>query len=159
MADRPWQSRHGWPVSANLMELVPGNSPDALELMAEQRMQEPLNREMLVHFSLELYLNRTSDLYAALHLTMKGGQDKEKAALAMIKQLALRELITYNFGDRPEQFIVVFWSPSIGDLNETIADLEKSGTFEEVCPNLILDARYYEGARAMTPPMQGKTPK
>lgn len=43
-----WQWRHGAPLSANLMDLVPGNSPDALELRAEQRMQEPLNREMLV---------------------------------------------------------------------------------------------------------------
>lgn len=43
-----WQWRHGAPLSANLMELVPGNTPDALELQAEQRMHEPLNREMLV---------------------------------------------------------------------------------------------------------------
>ncbi|WP_445180053.1 MMPL family transporter [Pseudomonas sp. McL0111] len=43
-----WQWRHGAPLSANLMELVPGTSPDSLELRAEQRMQEPLNREMLV---------------------------------------------------------------------------------------------------------------
>ncbi|WP_204126959.1 MMPL family transporter [Pseudomonas ogarae] len=43
-----WQWRNGAPLSANLMELVPGTSPDALELIAEQRMQEPLNREVLV---------------------------------------------------------------------------------------------------------------
>ncbi|VEF07345.1 membrane protein [Pseudomonas fluorescens] len=43
-----WQWRDGSPLSANLMELVPGTNPDALELRAEQRMQEPLNREMLV---------------------------------------------------------------------------------------------------------------
>ena len=43
-----WQWRHGAPLSANLMELVPGDAPDALQLRAEQRMQEPLNREMLV---------------------------------------------------------------------------------------------------------------
>ncbi|MGN8345443.1 MMPL family transporter [Pseudomonas sp. SMV71] len=43
-----WQWRQGAPLSANLMELVPGTSPDALELVAEQRMQEPLNREVLV---------------------------------------------------------------------------------------------------------------
>ncbi|MEN5151079.1 MMPL family transporter [Pseudomonas orientalis] len=43
-----WQWRHGAPLSANLMELVPGSTPDALEMQAEQRMQEPLNREMLV---------------------------------------------------------------------------------------------------------------
>ncbi|WLG90894.1 MMPL family transporter [Pseudomonas cucumis] len=43
-----WQWRDSAPLSANLMELVPGTAPDALELRAEQRMQEPLNREMLV---------------------------------------------------------------------------------------------------------------
>ncbi|WP_347903467.1 MMPL family transporter [Pseudomonas purpurea] len=43
-----WQWRDGAPLSANLMELVPGTAPDPLELRAEQRMQEPLNREMLV---------------------------------------------------------------------------------------------------------------
>ncbi|CAI8940229.1 putative exporter [Pseudomonas sp. IT-196MI5] len=43
-----WQWRDAAPLSANLMELVPGTAPDALELRAEQRMQEPLNREMLV---------------------------------------------------------------------------------------------------------------
>ncbi|MDT8907763.1 MULTISPECIES: MMPL family transporter [Pseudomonas] len=43
-----WQWRNGAPLSANLMELVPGTTPDALELIAERRMQEPLNREVLV---------------------------------------------------------------------------------------------------------------
>lgn len=43
-----WQWRGAAPLSANLMELVPGTAPDALELRAEQRIQEPLNREMLV---------------------------------------------------------------------------------------------------------------
>lgn len=43
-----WQWRDAAPLSANLMDLVPGTAPDALELRAEQRMQEPLNREMLV---------------------------------------------------------------------------------------------------------------
>ncbi|WP_248738582.1 MMPL family transporter [Pseudomonas sp. MWU12-2029] len=43
-----WQWRDGAPLSANLMELVPGTHPDAVEQRAEQRMQEPLNREMLV---------------------------------------------------------------------------------------------------------------
>ena len=31
-----WQWRHGAPLSANLMDLVPGDAPDALELSAEQ---------------------------------------------------------------------------------------------------------------------------
>lgn len=43
-----WQWRGAAPLSANLMDLAPGTAPDALELRAEQRMQEPLNREMLV---------------------------------------------------------------------------------------------------------------
>ncbi|WP_409300630.1 MMPL family transporter [Pseudomonas sp. KCJK8993] len=48
LATAAWQWRHGAPLSADLMELVPGTAPDALELQAEQRMQEPLNREILV---------------------------------------------------------------------------------------------------------------
>lgn len=43
-----WQWHDGAPVSANLMELVPGSAQDPLEQRAEQRMQEPLNRELLV---------------------------------------------------------------------------------------------------------------
>lgn len=43
-----WQWHAGAPLSANLMDLVPGSSPDALESSAEQRIQEPLNREILV---------------------------------------------------------------------------------------------------------------
>ncbi len=63
-----WQWRNGAPLSANLMELVPGSTPDALELQAEQRMQEPLNREMLV---------------------LVGHADRQQA-LAMAQQLAER---------------------------------------------------------------------
>ena len=43
-----WQWRAGAPVSANLLELVPSGTPDALEQLAEKRMQEPLNRELVV---------------------------------------------------------------------------------------------------------------
>ena len=157
-----------YPMDVKLVNALSKDSRRPITELAEElgvaprtvrRHIDRLNREMLVHFSLEFYLNRTSDLFTALHLTVKGGQDREKAALAMIKQLALREIITYNFGDRPDRFIVVFWSPSIGDLNETIADLEKSGMFEDVCPNLILDARYYEGTRSLAPTVRGKAPK
>ncbi len=42
------QWRAGPPLSANLMELVPGAVQDPLQQRAEQRMQEPLNRELLV---------------------------------------------------------------------------------------------------------------
>ncbi|WP_028695672.1 MMPL family transporter [Pseudomonas cremoricolorata] len=43
-----WQWHAGAPVSADLMTLVPGDSHDPLVQRAEQRMQEPLNRELLV---------------------------------------------------------------------------------------------------------------
>ena len=43
-----WQWRDGPPLSADLMTLVPGAAHDPLVERAEQRMQEPLNRELLV---------------------------------------------------------------------------------------------------------------
>ncbi|MGV2864502.1 MMPL family transporter [Achromobacter sp. AGC39] len=42
-----WQCRHGWPVSANLMELVPHTRADATRQLAEARIQEPLSRQLL----------------------------------------------------------------------------------------------------------------
>jgi len=43
-----WQWRGAAPLSTDLLELVPGGSRDALQKQAEQRMQEPLNRELIV---------------------------------------------------------------------------------------------------------------
>ncbi|MBV6289178.1 MMPL family transporter [Pseudomonas aegrilactucae] len=43
-----WQWHSGAPLSADLMTLVPGATQDPLVQRAEQRMQAPLNREMLV---------------------------------------------------------------------------------------------------------------
>lgn len=43
-----WQWHRGAPLSADLMSLVPGATQDPLVKRAEQRMQEPLNRELLV---------------------------------------------------------------------------------------------------------------
>lgn len=42
-----WQCRHGWPVSANLMELVPQATADATRQLAETRIQEPLSRQLV----------------------------------------------------------------------------------------------------------------
>lgn len=42
-----WQCRHGWPVSANLMELVPHARADATRQLAETRIQQPLSRQLL----------------------------------------------------------------------------------------------------------------
>lgn len=43
-----WQWRDGPPVSASMLALLPAGSCDALVQQAEQRMQEPLNREVLL---------------------------------------------------------------------------------------------------------------
>ena len=43
-----WQWQRAAPLSADLMTLVPGATEDPLLKRAEQRMQEPLNRELLV---------------------------------------------------------------------------------------------------------------
>lgn len=48
MALAGWQWTRGPALSADLMTLVPGATEDPLVKRAEQRMQEPLNREMLV---------------------------------------------------------------------------------------------------------------
>ncbi len=43
-----WQWRNGPPVSANLLQLLPSGAPGELEQLAEQRMQEPLNRDLML---------------------------------------------------------------------------------------------------------------
>ncbi len=42
-----WQCRNGWPVSANLMDLVPHAGNDATRQLAEARIQEPLSRQII----------------------------------------------------------------------------------------------------------------
>ncbi|MCU1749027.1 MMPL family transporter [Pseudomonas sp. 6D_7.1_Bac1] len=69
-----WQWHDGAPLSANLMDLVPGTAPDALELKAEQRMQEPLNREMLV-------LVGHTDRQQAIAMTQKLGEQWQASGL------------------------------------------------------------------------------
>ncbi|PTQ68656.1 MMPL family transporter [Pseudomonas sp. GV071] len=46
-----WQWRAGAPVSANLLELVPSDTPDPLEQRAEKIIAEPLNRELVLLIS------------------------------------------------------------------------------------------------------------
>ena len=48
-----WQWRNGPPVAASMLDLLPEGAGDALVLQAEQRMQEPLNRDLmlLIHHS------------------------------------------------------------------------------------------------------------
>lgn len=42
-----WQCRNGWPVSGNLMDLVPQAGKDATRQLAEARIQEPLSRQII----------------------------------------------------------------------------------------------------------------
>ena len=43
-----WQWRNGPPIAADMLALLPAGSGDALVQQAEQRMQEPLNRDLLL---------------------------------------------------------------------------------------------------------------
>jgi predicted exporter len=43
-----WQWRNGPPVSANLLQLLPSGAPGELEQLAEKRVQEPLNRDLML---------------------------------------------------------------------------------------------------------------
>jgi predicted exporter len=43
-----WQWRNGPPVAADMLALLPAGSGDTLVKQAEQRMQEPLNRDLLL---------------------------------------------------------------------------------------------------------------
>ncbi len=69
-----WQWRNGPPVSANLLELVPTDAPDALEQLAEQRMQEPLNRELVV-------LIRHTNSQRAIAMAAELGSDWQASGL------------------------------------------------------------------------------
>ncbi len=43
-----WQWRNGPPISANLLQLLPSGAPGELEQLAEQRVQAPLNRDLML---------------------------------------------------------------------------------------------------------------
>ncbi|WP_256665234.1 MMPL family transporter [Pseudomonas sp. SLFW] len=103
-----WQWRGGAPLSANLMELVPGSSPDALELRAEQRIQEPLNREMLVlvgHADQEQAIalaRRISEQWQASGLFEKVQWNLQADLPALREQLLKGRLSMLSNSDRTE---------------------------------------------------------
>ncbi len=110
-----------------------------------------LMKGMLIHFAYEWYPQRSGDIISAIHLNIKDGQDPEKVAVALVRRLSTREIITYNFSDHPDTIISLVWSPSIHELNELVVELERDGVFKEVVPRVILDARYYEGIKGSIP--------
>jgi predicted exporter len=42
-----WQCRHGWPVSSSLLDLIPAAQGDAMQQRADDRIQEPLQRQVI----------------------------------------------------------------------------------------------------------------
>ena len=103
-----WQWHAGAPLSANLMELVPGNNPDVLELRAERRIQEPLNREMLVlvgspdkQQAIEL-AHRISDEWQASGLFEKVQWNLQADLPALRQQLLQGRLAMLSDSDRSE---------------------------------------------------------
>jgi predicted exporter len=42
-----WECRHGWPVSASLLDLIPSAQGDAVQQRADARIQEPLQRQVI----------------------------------------------------------------------------------------------------------------
>jgi DNA-binding Lrp family transcriptional regulator len=110
-----------------------------------------LMKSMLVHFAYEWYPQRSGDIISAIHLNIREGQDPKKVAVALVRRLSTREIITYNFSDRPETIISMVWSPSIHELNNLVLELERDRIFKEVVPRVVLDARYYEGIKGSIP--------
>lgn len=152
-----------YPMDVRIIEALKDNARKPVTELARElgvaprtvtRHIDRLMREQLVHFSIDFHAESSSDLFSALHLRVKKGQDREKVGVAIVKRLAAREVITYYFGDKPDQMIVVFWSPSIREIDEIVADLERSEVFEDVSPNLIMDVRYYPGGTSAVPKLR-----
>ncbi len=68
-----WQWRTGAPISANLLELVPSDTPDLLEQRAEKIIQEPLNRELVLLIS---FADRQTALSQAAAIGQHWRQEK-----------------------------------------------------------------------------------
>jgi DNA-binding Lrp family transcriptional regulator len=110
----------------------------------------------LVHFAIGWHPQMSGDIVAALHLKVRRDQDRERVAAALVKRLATREIITYSFSDHPDSIICMAWSSSILELNKLVRELENDRIYEEVVPNVILDARYYAGIKGTAPPVSYK---
>ncbi len=67
-----WQWRNGPPLSANLLQLLPSGSHDTLEQLAAERMQEPLNRDLML-------LVRHADEQQARRLVMDIATDLQES--------------------------------------------------------------------------------
>ncbi|MDZ3994205.1 MMPL family transporter [Pseudomonas sp. Teo4] len=112
-----WQWHRGAPLSADLMTLVPGATQDPLVKRAELRIQEPLNRELLVlvgHVDRQQALTLTEHLAAqwqASGLFSKVQWNLQTDLAAVREQLLQGRLAMLSAHDRqqlreqPEAFI------------------------------------------------------
>ena len=89
-----WQWRNGPPVAASMLDLLPQGAGDALMLQAEQRMQEPLNRDLLILV----------------------GHPQRATAIALAEQLAQNWSDSAHFASVQWQF-----SGELDDLRSTLA--------------------------------------
>lgn len=113
-----WQWRNGPPLSANLLQLLPSGSHDTLEQLAAERMQEPLNRDLmlLVRHADEQQARRLA-VAAATDLLESGLFEQVRSSLksdlpAVNRQLQQHSLALLASTDReqliehPEQYIL-----------------------------------------------------
>lgn len=101
-----WQWRNGPPVTANLLALLPNGATEALEQRAEQRMQEPLNRDLvlLVRHADEDTAGQLADELAG-HLVASGLFEQVQRSLeadlpALRRQLMAQRLALLDARDR-----------------------------------------------------------
>ena len=112
-----WQWRDGPPVSANLLQLLPSGAPGELEQRAEKRVQEPLNRDLMLlihHPNEEIALSlagEVSDELRASGLFVEIRRSVQADLPALRQQLLDQRLVLLGRASRealiasPEEFI------------------------------------------------------
>lgn len=112
-----WQWRDGPPVNANLLQLLPSGAPGELERLAEQRVQEPLNRDLMLlihHENEELAVELAAEIAGNLQSSGLFSQVRRsvQADLPAVRQQLLKQrLVLLDRASRellvasPEDFI------------------------------------------------------
>jgi len=103
---------------------------------------ERMRKETLVHFGLPFRPEVTGDTFAMVHLKVKESVEKSKVALAMVKHMGSRSIISYSFGNIPDLVLCIVWTRNVKELREMCQNLGSEGVFRSVDPNILLDASY-----------------
>lgn len=103
---------------------------------------ERMRKETLVHFGLPFRPEVTGDTFAMVHLKVKESVEKAKVALAMVKHMGSRSIISYSFGNIPDLVLCIVWTQNVKELREMCQNLASEGVFRSVDPNILLDASY-----------------